>query len=313
MQVVITLFLDKRSGRFQRKEYKLRLVQAEKGRAIITGPALATFTLDASLYAHLGAGPSVEQPVDLYAPKLEDGSSGFAVVHLRVLCCESLRNPRAGNSISTSNVPSSTASSRTGLPPQAGLAPTRPGLSPPHLLQSGLLVGSSFGFSMSGSGSRYSPMSMSPGSSAFSTPIFRRHRRPWSNEDLGLADSATSMRSSIRMRSSMLMRSKVGSKSFNDLDDSGQYSTPSKRSGRTLRGNMSFGRTLGSVASTGDSKESMADGSNGVGRPHLALSGRREPAAEIGVLSPISSYSGAFAVATAAGRESGGPQQQWGH
>lgn len=44
------------SGRFQDKEYKLRLVQAEKGRAIIMAPALATFTLDASLYAHLGAG-----------------------------------------------------------------------------------------------------------------------------------------------------------------------------------------------------------------------------------------------------------------
>ena len=44
------------SGRFQDKEYKLRLVQAEKGHAIIMAPALATFTLDASLYAHLGAG-----------------------------------------------------------------------------------------------------------------------------------------------------------------------------------------------------------------------------------------------------------------
>lgn len=44
------------SGRFQDKEYKLRLVQAEKGCTIIMAPALATFTLDASLYAHLGAG-----------------------------------------------------------------------------------------------------------------------------------------------------------------------------------------------------------------------------------------------------------------
>lgn len=44
------------SGRFQGKEYKLRLVQAEDGRPISTAPVLATFTLDASLYAHLGAG-----------------------------------------------------------------------------------------------------------------------------------------------------------------------------------------------------------------------------------------------------------------
>ncbi|CAN0425473.1 unnamed protein product, partial [Ectocarpus sp. 12 AP-2014] len=90
MQVVITLFLDKRSGRFQDKEYKLRLVQAEKGCTIIMAPALATFTLDASLYAHLGAGPSVDQPVDLYAPKL-NGPGGFATVHLRVRCCETGR------------------------------------------------------------------------------------------------------------------------------------------------------------------------------------------------------------------------------
>lgn len=43
------------SGRFQDKEYKLRLVQKDDfGRLIL--PVLATFTLDASLYAHLGAG-----------------------------------------------------------------------------------------------------------------------------------------------------------------------------------------------------------------------------------------------------------------
>ncbi|CAN0189783.1 unnamed protein product, partial [Ectocarpus fasciculatus] len=105
MQVVITLFLDKRSGRFQDKEYKLRLVQAEEGCTIIMAPALATFTLDASLYAHLGAGPSVDQPVDLYAPKL-NGPGGFATVHLRVRCCETGGGPSAQSfrSLSAPNV-----------------------------------------------------------------------------------------------------------------------------------------------------------------------------------------------------------------
>eukprot|EP00752_Nemacystus_decipiens_P006334 g5710.t1 len=278
MQVVITLFLDRRSGRFQDKEYKLRLVQAEKGH-VVMAPALATFTLDASLYAHLGAGPSVEQTVDLYAPKL-NGPGGDATVHLRVRCCE----PRgkggsvATRSVSAPNVLSSVASLQVGLPPRGASQPGQMGLPlpPPEPTDPSLLVGSSFGFSMSGSESRYSAVSGSMGSSLFSTPIRRRPGRPWSNEDL----DQLSTRSRSSMRSSL--RSKLGSKSFNDLDDSEHYSAASsKRSGssaphhRALRSSFSsFGGLLGS----------MGGSSSGVGVQrspghHLALSGRRAAAA----------------------------------
>lgn len=39
--------------------------------------------------------PTVEQPVDLYAPKL-NGPGGFATVHLRVRCCEQGRGSTLG-------------------------------------------------------------------------------------------------------------------------------------------------------------------------------------------------------------------------
>eukprot|EP00903_Cladosiphon_okamuranus_P017968 g16531.t2 len=274
MQVVITLFLDKRSGRFQDKEYKLRLVQAGKGHAITMAPALATFTLDASLYAHLGAGPSVEQTVDLYAPKL-NGPGGDATVYLRVRCCEpgGKRGAGAGRSVSAPNVMSSGASLQMGLPPRAPSQPGQMGLPlpPPDPSNASLLVGSSFGFSMSGSESRYSAKSWSTGSSAYSTPTRRRPGRPWSNEDLDQLSALS--RSSVRS-----MRSKLGSKSFNDLDDSGHYSiSSSKRSGavapphhRTLRSSFSsFGGLLGSMGGSS---------SNSPGH-QLALSARRAAAA----------------------------------
>ncbi|CAM9817371.1 unnamed protein product, partial [Ectocarpus sp. 12 AP-2014] len=274
MQVVITLFLDKRSGRFQDKEYKLRLVQAEKGCTIIMAPALATFTLDASLYAHLGAGPSVDQPVDLYAPKL-NGPGGFATVHLRVRCCETGRpSSQSFRSLSAPNVMRPSVSVRTPFPLRGPLDQSRPGL----------LVGSSFGFSMSGSESRYS--AGSAGSSAFSTPILRRHRQSWSNEDI---ESAASMRSRSRMRRSM--RAKLGSKSFNDLDDSVHLTSPGKRSTRfsssegttyghrTVRSSLSFGGLLGSMggsSSVGGGQQSPRQQQ----QHRSALSGRRAVAVQ---------------------------------
>eukprot|EP00904_Undaria_pinnatifida_P008772 jgi/Undpi1/5024/HiC_scaffold_19.g08376.m1 len=237
MQVVLTLFLDRRSGRFQDKEYKLRLVQRERNQGMIMAPAIATFTLDASLYAHLGAGPSVEQPVDLYAPKL-NGPGGFATVHLRVRCCEPGGGaPPLGRSISAPNVTANVRSgAHKGMPPRNPQPVPRPSLPSLPPLQSGLLVGSSFGFSMSGSESRYS--AASTGSSAFSTPILRRPGgRPWSTEDLDAIGSSLRSRSSMRTRSRSSigtrssLRSKIGSKSFNDLDDSGHFTSSSSKQG----------------------------------------------------------------------------------
>lgn len=89
----------------------------------------------------------------------------------------SLKKPKPGkiaSNLKKSAQQSSAASLQMGLPQRA--APSNAGqmglpLPPPDPSDPSLLVGSSFGFSMSGSESRYSVMSGSTGSSAYSTPM----------------------------------------------------------------------------------------------------------------------------------------------